>query len=186
MKKHKASKPIFVDRLVLQSEAYWDLSKHGIRVLFRFYEKRKVSPHKDSKGNTYYQIINNGDLVFTYDEAERWGIDRKQFSKAIDDLVAKGFLEITHQGAGQGDSSTYKLTQRWQAYGTKNFDPAPPRRKNTNPNWGWNIHNLKKQKSSGEKDTTISAKKHTKTSASVENVVSKRTPRNHNDPTATS
>lgn len=153
------SRGIYVGRDLLQSKAYWSLSAHAMRVLLRFYEKRKMKDKPDSKGNRNWMIINNGNLVFTYKEAIGLGMNGKQFSKAIDDLISFGFLEITHQGAGQGDPSKYKLTERWKAYGKDCFNPAPARRRNTDPNWGWNIHN---KKSTGKKDTAISGKKDTK------------------------
>ena len=116
--------------------------------------------HRRGKG---WVITNNGALVFTYKEAlDKYGISRAQFRNAIDDLISNGFLEITHQGTGTGDPSTFKLTERWQAYGTDNFNPAKPRRKNTAPNRGWRLYNKKKkQKSSDENTTSPSVKNDT-------------------------
>jgi len=83
--------------------------------------------------------------VFTYKEAEsKWDLSKKQFRDALDDLIDKGFLEITLQGTGPGDPSTYYLSERWQAYGTKNFKPAPERRKNISKKMGWYIYNNRK------------------------------------------
>lgn len=137
----RLKRSIFIDREVLDSRACNALKVHGIRVLLHFYTKRKLAKHRDSKGNDIWEIVNNGELVYTYKEAVKRGMSRKQFRDAIDDLIAKGFLEITHQGTGPGDPSTYYLTERWQGYGTEHFKPAPERRKNVSKEMGWYRYN---------------------------------------------
>jgi hypothetical protein len=154
---------IVIERNLLRSVAYKELKDRGIRVLLRFYGKRKMKKHKDSKGNERWTILNNGEIVFTYSEAEKMGINRKQFSKTIDDLLAKGFIEITHQGTGPGTPSTYKLCERWKAYGTKDFQPAAERRKNLTPGMGWDGYNKRKKQQSGvQKDTNSGVQEDTK------------------------
>jgi len=153
--KRKRSRTIVIEMRLTDSPAYWELKSHGIRVLFRFLEKRQLRKTKDSKGNENWVITNNGELVYTYKEATRDGMSRNQFRNAIDDLIARGFLEINNQGTGPGDPSTYKLCERWQAYGTENFIAAPKRRKNKSKNMGWSKYNRqKKQKLGIENDTS--------------------------------
>ena len=85
--------------------------------------------------------------MFTYREAlEKYGMVGKKFSTAIDDLVAKGFIEITYQGTGPGDPSTYFLSERWQKYGTNDFISVPERRRNMSKEMGWHIYNARKNK----------------------------------------
>jgi hypothetical protein len=140
----RRNRPIVIETNVLYSDAWWTLKVHAIRVLLIFYTKRHLGKKRDSKGNMRYPILNNGDIVFTYREAlEKYGMVGKKFCGAIDDLVAKGFVEITYQGTGPGDPSTYMLCDRWQQYGTENFKSAPQRRKRNDPNGGWNIHNAR-------------------------------------------
>lgn len=139
------SNAVFVDRKLLSSGAFWALRVHSAKVLMRFFTKRVMSKHKDSKGNVLFRVENNGKLVFTYDEAGRKGLSKKQFSAAIDDLIATGFIEVTKQGTGPGDPSTYRLSERWQAWGTAKFEPGKPRRKNLDPNWGWNVYNKREK-----------------------------------------
>ena len=135
-----------------------------------------MASNRDNKGNDNWYIKNNGKLVFTYKEAVSLGMSKKQFCKALDDLIAKGFLEITHQGTGPGEPSTYKLTERWQAYGTDHFKPAPPRRKNTSKDLGWPIYNSRKQKLSVDKDTSSSVDKDTSSIIKPKKQVLKKTP----------
>ncbi len=86
--------------------------------------------------------------MFTYKEAlEKYKMVGKKFSGAIDDLVAKGFLEITYQGTGPGDPSRYKLIESWKNYSDKDiFKPAPARRINESKTLGWYIYNARKSK----------------------------------------
>lgn len=141
----RPSKGLFVDPRLPTSSACLSLKPHSLNVLLIFYGKRKMSSHTDGKGNTIWKITNNGEIVFPYTEALRHGISKKQFVATLDDLNSKGFIEFTHQGTGPGDSSTYKLCERWQAFGKNHFEPAPPRRKNTDPNFGFRGHHRKRK-----------------------------------------
>ena len=61
-------------------------------------------------------------LIFTYSEAREYGISRAQFHRIIKQLVAKGFIDVQHQGGCYGrDYSRYKLVDRWKKYGTPEF-----------------------------------------------------------------
>lgn len=57
---------------------------------------------------------------FTYSEAQKLGFARRTFSDIIEDLIAKGFIDITEQGGKRGcgfSNSKYKLSERWRNYG---------------------------------------------------------------------
>ena len=112
---------IMIEKDLVNSHAYGRLGSHSLKVFIWFLMKRKISRHKDSKGNTVWDIVNNGKLVFTYNEAGKRGLSRKQFHNAIDDLIEKGFLEVTHKGTVLGDPSTFLLSENWRAYGTRHF-----------------------------------------------------------------
>jgi len=115
--------------------------------------------------------------VFTYKEAENRGFSRKQFRSALDELIDKGFLEITHQGTGPGEPSEYKLTERWQAFDTEHFQTAPIRRKNRSKNMGWSKYNRdRKQKSSAINDTCTGGKNDTSSRTLIPKRVFKTTP----------
>ena len=61
-------------------------------------------------------ICTNGDdLIFTYVEAEKeYGITKSRFSRAIGELLAKGFVSIAHRGGGyKQDKSIYALSDNW-------------------------------------------------------------------------
>jgi hypothetical protein len=98
-----------------------------------------------SRRNSEWIISNNGEIVFPYKEAQKHGISPSQFRDAIDDLIDKGFIQITHQGSGgrgkdgkDGDVTTFLLDDRWKNYGTKRFKKIDkPRVKDTRQGRGW-------------------------------------------------
>jgi len=65
----------------------------------------------------------NGQIEFTYEEAKKeLGIDKKTFTRAIDELILKGFIDIVHQGGGLcRGKNLYSISDRWQLYGTDKF-----------------------------------------------------------------
>ena len=68
-------------------------------------------------------VTNNGEIEFTYKEAEhRRGIKQGAFLEARDHLIEVGFIDITHSGAGLYKSKTlYGISDRWRKYGTPDF-----------------------------------------------------------------
>lgn len=76
------------------------------------------------------QILNDGEIQFTYKEAkEKYGISRSSFLKAIDGLIAKGFLVKKQAGAAQGRIPTlFGFSDEWRNYGTTNFKPQKPKK----------------------------------------------------------
>ena len=117
--------PIVVERKLLESGAYHDLKGRAPKVLMWFLAKRKMARLKNRKRNEWV-IANNGEIVFTYSEAsEKHGISRQAFSKAIDELLKKGFIDITTQGIGVTKApSLYAISERWRNYGTAEFKSA--------------------------------------------------------------
>jgi len=129
---------IFITKKLLFSPAFRSLSRVGIFVYLYFLEKRFMKRVKRDKKKVWV-IENNGKIVFSYQEAEKRGISRSQFVKAIDELQAKGFIDIKHQGKGgqkpakgTGDVSTYWIDDRWKDYGTDDFRPPRNPRKKDN------------------------------------------------------
>jgi hypothetical protein len=72
------------------------------------------------------RLLNNGELVFTYIEAEqKHKIAAGRFGRAIDELVEKGFLDIAKTGMGLYKMTTYYgISDRWRYWGTEKFEPA--------------------------------------------------------------
>lgn len=105
----------------LDSVAYQELSGGAAKAYPYF--KRIDGKVKRKLGDDY-----NGIFDFTYSEAEKCGFARRTFSRAIDDLIEKGFLDIVKQGGKRGcgmSNSKYKLSSRWVDYGKPCFIRRP-------------------------------------------------------------
>ena len=78
---------------------------------------------KSKSRSSGWIIRNNGEIVYPYSEAEKKRIGRREFRNAIDELIEKGFLDITHQGSGgrSGDMTKYFIDDRWKDFGTLSF-----------------------------------------------------------------
>jgi hypothetical protein len=118
-----------VDFELLHSEAFRSLSyAPSIKALFWSLEKRKLEKTKRRGRNRFIEI--DDPFSFTYGEAIRRGITNKQFSRAIKELIERGFWDLTKAGSGlQGDYSLYKHSKRWMKYGNLGFqsETMPPK-----------------------------------------------------------
>jgi hypothetical protein len=78
-----------------------------------------------------WTITNNGEIQFSYLEAlEKYGLTDGVFKRAIDALIAAGFIDIAHSGYGlEKDVTLYAISDRWEHYDTAQFKHAErPRR----------------------------------------------------------
>jgi len=117
---------MFVSRALITSKAFLSLkTAAACQVLMIFLSKckwEKVQTRPGSRDKEW-RIANNGQIQFTYKEAEqKYGLSSGKFRRAIDRLVAVGFLDITKSGFGlQRDVSLYAISDRWEKYGTDEF-----------------------------------------------------------------
>lgn len=138
---HEVAEPkIYIPKEMLESAVYRSLSRVAMLLLQDFLAKRIM---KTSKKKWF--VENNGNIIFSYKEAEKKGYSRKSFRNGIDELQSKGFLDLTHQGKGNrkpleghANCSKYWIDDRWKLYGTPEFKPArKPRQKDTRQDRGW-------------------------------------------------
>lgn len=118
---------IVIERELLKSEAFRDLSGAAKTVYLDFRMKCRVKSMKFKGGRKKERVIlNNGEIEYCYSEAEKKGITRPRFMRSIDTLVERGLLDIAHSGSGgrKGDKSLYAISDRWQRFGTGNFVPG--------------------------------------------------------------
>lgn len=114
---------IRMDFELLHSKAYCDL-KYGpaIKVLNWFHEKIRVKVNKKERGAKRYQVVNNGDIDFTYREAAFRGLTSHQFRNSLKELHRTGFIDIRRPGSAlRGDYTIFSLSDRWKMYGTDDF-----------------------------------------------------------------
>jgi len=144
---------IYITKELQESPPYRSLSRVGLLLYGDFLAKRIMKPIRRNKKKVWV-CENNGQIIYTYDEAEEKGFSRDQFRNGIDELQEKGLLDITHQGKGgrkphrgTGDVSTYWIDDRWKDWGPEgcNRPPRKPRRKDTRQGRGWPLYHKKKQ-----------------------------------------
>ena len=120
------SKPwtgIWLEREVILSKAFRSLETTACYIMFMiFMSKRQME--KDGLGARRRWIIkNNGKIEFTYEDAkQKYDISNSRFTKALDELIDKGFIDIAASGMGVHKTTTlYSISDRWKDYGTPNF-----------------------------------------------------------------
>jgi hypothetical protein len=125
------SDAIYIARTLIGSKAFNSISAACYRVYFRFLKKRWMKPVNSKKGRKdNFFIANNGKIVFTYAEAKKeLGMPPSTFMKSIDKLIEVGLIDVIHSGSGgrspdglHGDVSLYAISDRWQKYGTPDFE----------------------------------------------------------------
>ena len=121
-KKNSSQKPIYVDRDIPKSKAYLSLNGTSAKMLLVFLGKRQML-HLGRGKKKEWICTNNGNIYFTYKEAkEKYNISHPAFSRAIEELVSKGFIDIARQGIGIAKIATlYSISDRWKKYGKKDF-----------------------------------------------------------------
>lgn len=122
-RKFRLKRSVLIGPDMMESEAYRSLSSKAMWVLQRFLQKRTWSDVK-FRGRKQ-RVYENGGLSFTYSEAQHFGISTAQFHRILKVLVERGFIDVEHRGGGLGrDYSRYKLSERWQKWGTPEFEDA--------------------------------------------------------------
>ena len=93
---------------LIDSKAWKSLNSHSVQIYIEI--KRKFNGR------------NGNNLSFTYSEAEQL-MARNTFSKAINDLVAHGIIDVVRSGGLYRQCNIFALSDRWKEYEKKNFDP---------------------------------------------------------------
>jgi hypothetical protein len=126
---------MFVSRKVITSKAFLALKTACACQVYLIFlskcrmEKVRTRPmHREKE----WFITNNGEIEFTYTEAEtKYGIPAGKFTRAIDELLRVGLIDITKTGLGlHKDVTLYAISNRWEKYGTDEFiEKKRPKRK---------------------------------------------------------
>lgn len=127
---------IVLKQRMVKSEVWLSLSRTAIIVFLIFRTKCQIGKPPGKPGKRGPVIINNGEIVFTYHEAKKkYGISKNRFTRALKELVTKGFINIADTGMGVHKVTTYyAISERWQDYDTPEFrDVTWPKPKIANP-----------------------------------------------------
>ena len=108
---------------LINSIAYRELTKNEMLMLHAFYLKRKLLHVKGKKGRSdSWEVLNNGEITFTYSEALKYGWGSKTFTRGLDKFIQVGFIDMAKQGLGISESSLFSISKRWEKYGTEEFE----------------------------------------------------------------
>ena len=105
----KPKKYLRLTNNMMESKAWESLSCHAIVVYINIKSK--------------YNFTNDDNLSFTYAEGTKL-MDKKTFTKAMDNLIDSGFIYIVRQGLLK-QCSIYGLSKEWQYFGTSAFSIKP-------------------------------------------------------------
>jgi DNA-binding PadR family transcriptional regulator len=155
------SEIIVLKRALLKSPALRSLNSTSMLVYLDFLSKRKMQKHSRRPGRKpQWYISNNGEIEYTYSEAEKKGISRPRFMRALDNLVEKGFIDITHSGSGgvKGDKSKYAISERWLDYGTDKFIKKT-RPKDSRNGRGWAAYWAKRRREGESMNKVVNLEK---------------------------
>lgn len=138
---------IVLDQQLVKSGAWLRLTGAAPQVYLVFRCKCQIKTLKGKPGKGRRVIANNGQIVFTYSEAEKqYGLTKPRFMRAIDQLVEYGFIDIAATGCGHRKMTTmYSISDRWRQYRTAAFVNAKRKRSTANPGFQKG-HKLWKQK----------------------------------------
>jgi hypothetical protein len=103
----------YIHREVYESKAFLALGGAAPQVLILIFGKRIFQSVDGKKTCT-----NCDNLSFTYIEAKKkYGITQPRLTRAIDELLAKGFITVKHPGgAYQQDKTIYALSDQWKIW----------------------------------------------------------------------
>ena len=127
----KRSAVVVFEQRLLKSKAYRSLRKPTSFIVFGVFMTKRQLAKVGRSGKERWEITNNGEIEFTFPEAEKeYGISSSAFTKAIDELREKGFIDIAATGMGVHKvKNLYSISDRWKLYGTPEYEPPKPRPK---------------------------------------------------------
>ena len=103
-------KGTFVERDLFESPAFIALRGVAPQMLIYILGKRDFT----NTGKTSRICVNEDQIKLSYIELEKLGITQPRATRGFDQLLAKGFIKLEHQGGGyQQDQSIYSLSNQY-------------------------------------------------------------------------
>ena len=98
------------------SEAFYTLSSNGKTLLIYALMKRKWMRTSSKKGGKKKTEYIKDHFEMTYRDLEKkYKLKNSQISRALDELLARGFFKFIHQGGYcKGNKAIYELDDKWQ------------------------------------------------------------------------
>ena len=115
------TKGIYIERDILESDAYWHLTGSAPQVYMVFLMKRILSDKAFGKDKARI-VANNGEITYTYLEAQNnHRIPKSNFLRARDQLIKVGLIEIAEDG-GCHHTTKYAISNNWMNYPEQTFE----------------------------------------------------------------
>ena len=152
---------LILSKRMLRSVPFVRLTGAAKQILLELYTRLKlecIQPRKKHKDNTRFYEKNNGKLELSYKSIhDQFRYSTATISKAIDQLVENGFIEIAVLGCGvKRQSHKIALIRNWQDFGTEDFWPGKGKPKTGPVNKGF-----KKRRQPANLETTSETKQGT-------------------------
>jgi len=115
MAKNKKLAPgTWIEREMFESEAYLSLRGFAPQLLILILAKRQFQNY-GRQGKQKRICLNCDKLNITYTEFKnKYGISQPRMTRAIDELLAKGFISIVYPGGTyRQDKAVYALSDNW-------------------------------------------------------------------------
>jgi len=127
-KKYKLSPGTWIERDLFESAAFSDLRGWSPQLLIIIYGKRRFEM-RGRKGKEKRFCTNEDSITMTYIEAQKkYGITNPRLTRAIDELLAKGFITIVYHGGNyKQDKTIYGLSDQWMLWRPGAVFEARPR-----------------------------------------------------------
>lgn len=105
----------YIEKEMYESKAFLSLTGFAPQLLILFLGKRFIKTRRNKKGKKIKYCSNCENIIFTYIEAkEKYGITLKRFTKARDDLLERGFINIKNPGGSfKKDKTVYAMSDQW-------------------------------------------------------------------------
>ena len=115
------TKGIYIERDILESDAYWGLTGAAPQIYMVFRMKCVFSNRSIGKRKERI-IVNNGEITYTYLEARKnHKIPKSTFLRARDQLIKVGLIEIAEDG-GCHHTTKYAISNNWRNYPEQTFE----------------------------------------------------------------
>lgn len=117
MSKKKPTK-FWIDIDIIQSDAFNSLTGYAPQLLFHVLKKKRYVNHSTHKKKDNWVCTNSDSLNITYVEFQKaHDVSKPRLSKAIGQLLARGFIKIIHRGGGcNKDKSIFALSNQWMLW----------------------------------------------------------------------
>jgi len=105
---------IWIDRQMIKSKAFLSLKGFASQLLIMVLGKR-IFIKQGRKGKEKWGLVNGYNINITYTEfKQKYGITQPKLTRAIDQLLKKGFLSVVHPGGMyRHDKAVYALSDNW-------------------------------------------------------------------------